>query len=78
MKKKSEKQRTVITPLGFAAESNPESLNSRHEEIARLAYSYWEARAGQVGSPEEDWFQAEKEIQLQESRLKRIAWNGTK
>jgi hypothetical protein len=71
MTKKSEKQRTVITPLGFAVESNPESLNGRQEEIARLAYSYWEARAGQGGSPEEDWFQAEREIQLQESPIGR-------
>jgi hypothetical protein len=31
------------------------------EEIARLAYSYWEARGRQGGSPEEDWYRAEKE-----------------
>jgi hypothetical protein len=33
-----------------------------HEEIARLAYSHWEARGRQGGSPEEDWFRAEKEL----------------
>ncbi|MBS1857167.1 MAG: DUF2934 domain-containing protein [Acidobacteria bacterium] len=33
-----------------------------HEEIARLAYSYWEARGGQGGSPEEDWARAEREL----------------
>jgi hypothetical protein len=32
------------------------------EAIARLAYSYWEARGGQGGSPWEDWFQAEEEL----------------
>ena len=31
-------------------------------EIARLAYSYWEARGGQGGSPEEDWRRAEQEL----------------
>jgi hypothetical protein len=32
------------------------------EDIARLAYSYWEARGCQGGSPEEDWARAEREI----------------
>lgn len=31
-------------------------------EIAALAYSYWEARAFQDGSAEEDWLRAEKEL----------------
>ncbi len=33
-----------------------------HEEIAKLAYSYWEARGFQGGSPEEDWVRAEREL----------------
>jgi hypothetical protein len=33
-----------------------------HEEISRRAYSYWEARHFQGGSPEEDWFRAEREL----------------
>jgi hypothetical protein len=32
------------------------------DEIARLAYSFWEARGCNSGSPEEDWFRAEKEL----------------
>lgn len=32
------------------------------EEIARLAYSCWEARGGDGGSPEDDWFRAEREL----------------
>jgi hypothetical protein len=36
-----------------------------YEEIARLAYSYWESRGCPVGSPEEDWFRAESELQKQ-------------
>lgn len=31
-------------------------------EVSRLAYSYWEARGYQSGSPEEDWFRAENEL----------------
>lgn len=33
-----------------------------HDEIALLAYSYWEARGCPHGSPEEDWFRAEGEL----------------
>ncbi len=32
------------------------------DAIARLAYSYWEARGFIGGSPEEDWLRAESEI----------------
>lgn len=30
--------------------------------IAQLAYSYWEARGRQGGSPEQDWLRAEQEL----------------
>ncbi len=33
-----------------------------HDEIAVLAYSYWEARGCQGGSPEEDWLRAERQL----------------
>ncbi len=33
-----------------------------HEQIAALAYSYWEARGRQGGSPEADWLRAEEEL----------------
>ena len=33
-----------------------------HEEIARLAYAYWEARGHPHGSAQEDWFRAEHEL----------------
>ncbi|HTS60784.1 MAG TPA: DUF2934 domain-containing protein [Candidatus Acidoferrales bacterium] len=32
------------------------------EAIAMLAYSYWEARGCEGGSPEEDWLRAEQEL----------------
>lgn len=32
------------------------------EAVARLAYSYWEARGFIGGLPEEDWLRAEREI----------------
>ncbi|MCC6342452.1 MAG: DUF2934 domain-containing protein [Bryobacterales bacterium] len=33
-----------------------------HEEIARLAYSYWEQRSRQHGHAVEDWLRAERQI----------------
>jgi hypothetical protein len=54
-------------PPAPAAEANVGS--NGHElkagEIAVLAYSYWEARGGQYGSAEEDWFRAEQELGAQ-------------
>ena len=35
---------------------------SIHEKVALLAYSYWEDRGRQEGSPEEDWYRAEREV----------------
>jgi Protein of unknown function (DUF2934) len=40
------------------------------EAIARLAYSYWEARGGAGGTPEDDWFRAEHELLTLHSSLK--------
>jgi len=40
--------------------AEPMSVDS--EAVARLAYSYWEARGCTGGSPEEDWLQAEREL----------------
>jgi hypothetical protein len=31
-------------------------------QVSALAYSYWETRGRQGGSPEEDWIRAEKEL----------------
>jgi hypothetical protein len=40
-----------------------DELNAPTEEqVSELAYSYWEARGFQGGSPWEDWFRAEREL----------------
>jgi len=38
------------------------STESFQDAVARLAYSYWEARGYQGGSPEADWLRAEQEL----------------
>lgn len=63
MKRRSEKQPTAAAPLGPVAESNSENSNPSQDEIALLAYSFWEARGRQDGSPEKDWLKAEQELQ---------------
>jgi putative hemolysin len=52
--------RAVPTPA--PATVQPQSAEPDPVEIARLAYSYWEARGGEAGSPEEDWRCAEAEL----------------
>lgn len=34
----------------------------RHNQIEKLAYQLWEERGRPLGSSEEDWFQAEREL----------------
>jgi hypothetical protein len=46
-------------------ETDPGALSSavsKREKIALLAYNYWVQRGCQGGSPEEDWFRAEREL----------------
>ncbi len=38
-----------------------EDAISEHEQIAQLAYEFWQARGCQGGSSEEDWLRAEQE-----------------
>jgi DUF2934 family protein len=33
-----------------------------HDDIARLAYSLWQARGCPIGNSEEDWLRAEQEL----------------
>jgi hypothetical protein len=54
------------TILASEPQSSPETISaaevSVQERIALLAYNYWEKRGRIGGSPEEDWFRAEREI----------------
>ena len=46
------------------AETVASTHTTTYEEIAKLAYSYWEARGYQGGSAEEDWARAEQELRV--------------
>ena len=44
-------------------ELTPDFLGeSRHEFVARLAHQHWERRGMPLGSPEVDWFAAERAL----------------
>ena len=51
-------------PTAAAAAPATQSMQTAptSEQIASLAYSYWEARGFQGGSPEQDWLRAEQEL----------------
>ena len=46
------------------ASEAPGRRNVTHEEIAKLAYSYWIARGHAHGGAEQDWLRAEQELTL--------------
>jgi Protein of unknown function (DUF2934) len=57
-------KRTVPSNVAaVAAETAPAPITAPdNDQIAALAYSYWEARGYQGGSPEEDWLRAEQQL----------------
>jgi hypothetical protein len=55
---------------GFTERNLPEkpsqpARDPTHEEIAAVAYSYWEARGYRGGSALEDWLRAERELKTE-------------
>jgi hypothetical protein len=38
------------------------AVTVNHEDVAKLAYTYWEARGRQDGFAEQDWLRAEREL----------------
>jgi Protein of unknown function (DUF2934) len=45
------------------AATEERSRSVAYEDVARLAFSYWEQRGYQHGSPDTDWLRAEQELQ---------------
>ncbi|HZU25459.1 MAG TPA: DUF2934 domain-containing protein [Bryobacteraceae bacterium] len=51
-----------MTHSHVAVEREEQPVNET--EIAVLAYALWEKRGRPIGSPEEDWFAAERALKL--------------
>jgi hypothetical protein len=60
--RKSAPRTSANTAVPERAPSPAVVIDLSREEVARLAYSYWEARGYQGGSPLEDWLRAENEL----------------
>ena len=54
-------ERSESIPAPTSAATIP-AFSPTLDEIAQLAYSYWEARGYQGGSSEQDWLRAEQEL----------------
>lgn len=56
---------SIVAPLSqpeTEAEDRVPTFTITHEDISRLAFSYWERRGYQGGSPDEDWQRAQEEL----------------
>jgi hypothetical protein len=60
---RNQNAKTAATTVGVAEMTGGVAeMSADREQIAHLAYSYWEARGRQDGSPEQDWLRAEQEL----------------
>jgi hypothetical protein len=58
---KTENAPAIKTVAAAARQENARSVS--HDEIAKLAHSYWAARGYEHGSAEADWLRAEQKLQ---------------
>lgn len=58
----AESNTPVASIPAITAAAAPAAAQPSYEEISLLAYSYWESRGYQGGSPDEDWRRAEEEL----------------
>lgn len=65
-------QQADVPPVAGFAEpvtSVMESPVNFQEEVARLAYRFWEERGGSAGDPVQDWLRAEHELRSRHAAL---------
>jgi hypothetical protein len=57
------------TTADSAPQKSPVTMSSNisDEEIRRRAYELYESRGGNGGSPEDDWYRAERELRARKS-----------
>jgi len=46
----------------------PATVSPDQANIARLAYLHWQKRGCPIGSPEEDWSQAEQDLKTEQAQ----------
>jgi hypothetical protein len=55
-------------PSGAAAAETDTPQVDNHQRIAQRAYERFQARGGEAGRDQEDWFEAERELNESEQR----------
>jgi ribonuclease I len=73
-------QRTGAVPKSPASQASPTSSTvPTHEQIAVRAYENWEARGRPAGTDQEDWFEADRQLQaaIKYPSLERVPDKGT-
>lgn len=51
-----------MAPFGMRKELSVAEAEPTHEQIAALAYELWQTRGCPMGSPDEDWYRAERKL----------------
>ena len=57
-------QKTTESPISVPPSGLPSQTHEAptREQIAKLAYQFWEERGRPEGSPDEDWVRAERQL----------------
>jgi Protein of unknown function (DUF2934) len=55
-------QRDLDKAASKSHRPSPASSTVKHENIAQLAYLLWQRRGCPEGSPDNDWFEAERQL----------------
>ena len=62
-------QAIVVKRAAIEFDAGP-SDPAAYQEVAALAYSYWEGRGYRPGSAEEDWLRAEEELRGRRAQMR--------
>jgi Protein of unknown function (DUF2934) len=57
----------VADPVSINGHAVAQERSATHDEVARLAHTYWQQRGGNHGYHIDDWFRAEQELRSKAS-----------
>ena len=60
------KKAAIAVPVETAPAMTSGIAKPTGDDVAKLAYSYWESRGYHHGSPDEDWLRAERELKIRQ------------
>ena len=66
-------QNATRTAVQNRGDSDSKETVISHSDIAALAYQLWQDRGSPIGSPEEDWYNAEQQLNAAEEFRSAVA-----